>query len=107
MLLIKRGNSDFGALQNWRSEADGELFYYLFDILWLDGYDLKPLSLIERRKILKTLKLPSNNLRISEGFEESGIQLFESVKKLGLEGIIAKTKRVPIMKITEHGNGSR
>jgi len=92
VVINKTGNSDFGALQNWRSEADGELFYYIFDILWLDGYDLKPLSLMERRTILKTLKLSSNNLRISEGFEESGIRLFESVKKLGLEGIIAKNK---------------
>jgi bifunctional non-homologous end joining protein LigD len=90
VVINKTGNSDFGALQNWRSEADGELYYYIFDILWLEGYDLKPLPLVERRKILKTLKLPSDNLRISEGFEESGIQLFESVKKLGLEGIIAK-----------------
>ena len=92
VVINETGNSDFGALQNWRSEADGELFYYIFDILWLDGYDLKSLSLMDRRKILKTLKLPSNNLRISEGFEESGIRLFESVKKLGLEGIIAKNK---------------
>ncbi len=57
VVINKTGSSDFGALQNWRSEADGELFYYIFDILWLDGYDLKPLSLMERRKILKTLKL--------------------------------------------------
>ncbi len=92
VVINKTGNSDFGALQNWRSEADGELFYYIFDILWLDGYDLKSLSLMERRKILKRLKLPSINLRISEGFEESGIRLFESVKELGLEGIIAKNK---------------
>ncbi|HZZ75286.1 MAG TPA: non-homologous end-joining DNA ligase, partial [Puia sp.] len=92
VVINKTGHSDFGALQNWRSEADGELFYFIFDILWLDGYDLKPLSLMERRKILKTLKLSSNNLRISDGFEESGIGLFESVKKLGLEGIIAKNK---------------
>ena len=79
-------------MQNWRSEADGELFYYIFDILWLDGHDLKSLPLTERGEILKTLKLSSDNLRISEGFEESGIQFFESAKKLGLEGIIAKKK---------------
>ncbi|HLA58764.1 MAG TPA: DNA ligase D [Puia sp.] len=92
VVINKTGNSDFGALQNWRSEADGELFYYIFDILWYEGYDLKPLSLMERRKILKSLKFSSENLRISEGFEESGIHLFESAKKLGLEGIIAKNK---------------
>ncbi len=92
VVIDKTGNSDFGALQNWRSETDGELFYYIFDILWLEGHDLKPLPLMERRKILKTIELPSENFRFSEGFEESGIQLFKSVKKLGLEGIIAKNK---------------
>ncbi|HEY2649805.1 MAG TPA: non-homologous end-joining DNA ligase, partial [Puia sp.] len=92
VVINKTGNSDFGALQNWRSEADGELFYYIFDVLWLDGYNLEMLPLAERMKILKTLKLPSDNLRISNGFEESGIQLFEHAKKLGLEGIIAKNK---------------
>jgi bifunctional non-homologous end joining protein LigD len=92
VVINNAGNSDFGALQNWRSEADGELLYYIFDILWLDGRDLKSLPLVERLTILKKLKLPSENLRISEGFDESGIHLFESAKKLGLEGIIAKRK---------------
>src|SRR5258705_11045239 len=65
VVINKTGNSDFGALQNWRSEADGELFYYIFDILWHNGYDLTPLPLMERRKILKTLTFSSINLRIS------------------------------------------
>src|SRR5215212_866018 len=37
VVLNDAGVSDFGALQNWRSEADGDLYYYVFDILWLDG----------------------------------------------------------------------
>src|SRR3954453_15758930 len=81
VVINKTGNSDFGSLQNWRSEADGELFYYIFDILWMDGYNLETLPLTARMEVLKTLKFPSENLRISKGFEESGIQLFESVKK--------------------------
>jgi bifunctional non-homologous end joining protein LigD len=92
VVINESGSSNFGALQNWRSEADGELIFYIFDILWLDGHDLRLLPLMERRNILKTLKIPSENIRISEGFEESGIHLFESVKKMGLEGIIAKNK---------------
>ena len=90
VVINENGISNFGALQNWRSEADGELIYYLFDILWIDGHDLRELHLAERRMILQNLSLPSENIRISEGFEESGIQLFNSVKKMGLEGIIAK-----------------
>ena len=90
VVINENGISNFGALQNWRSEADGELIYYLFDILWIDGHDLRELPLAERRMILQNLSLPSENIRISEGFEESGIHLFNSVKKMGLEGIIAK-----------------
>src|SRR5690606_17100691 len=36
----EKGIADFSALQNWRSEADGELLYYVFDVLWLDGKNL-------------------------------------------------------------------
>lgn len=53
VVINKTGNSDFGALQNWRSEADGELFYYIFDILWLDGYNLKSLPSWKEGKFLR------------------------------------------------------
>jgi bifunctional non-homologous end joining protein LigD len=93
VVVNENGVSNFGALQNWRSEADGELVYYIFDILWLDGYDLREIPLTDRREILKSLTLPSEIMRLSEGFANEGIRFFESVKKLGLEGIIAKKKQ--------------
>ena len=37
VVLNERGQSNFGNLQNWRSEADGELVYYVFDVLWYNG----------------------------------------------------------------------
>ena len=84
------GISNFGDLQNWRSEADGELHYYVFDILWLNGKNLLQLPLSERRAILEA-NIPKNSLiRLSNTFEESGIEFFEAAKKMGLEGIIAK-----------------
>ncbi len=90
VVLDEKGISDFGNLQNWRSEEDGELNYYIFDILWLDGNDLTQTSLAERKAILVKL-IPENNvLKISRSFDESGISFFETAKKLGLEGIIAK-----------------
>src|SRR5207244_2271281 len=52
-----KGVSNFGALQNWRSEADGDLIYYVFDMLWLNGKDLTQLPLYQRRELLKA-KLP-------------------------------------------------
>jgi bifunctional non-homologous end joining protein LigD len=90
VVIDEKGVSNFGALQNWRSETDGELIFYIFDILWLEGHDLRSLPLIQRKNILKTMIPPSESIRLSESFGESGIQFFNSVKKLGLEGIIAK-----------------
>src|SRR5690606_13617271 len=48
VVIGKDGKADFGALQNWRSEADGELLYYAFDLLWHNGTDLMGLPLLER-----------------------------------------------------------
>ena len=86
----ENGVSNFGALQNWRSEKDGELLYYVFDILWLDHYDLTQLPLERRQEILKKI-IPGNGIvKLSQSFNHSGIAFFESAKKLGLEGIMAK-----------------
>ncbi|HUM46060.1 MAG TPA: DNA ligase D [Chitinophagales bacterium] len=90
VVLDEDGKSNFGALQNWRSEADGEIYFYVFDLLWLNGKNLMQLPLSERRSILKQI-MPENGLiRFSESFALSGIEFFESAKKIGLEGIMAK-----------------
>src|SRR5436190_1276663 len=90
VVLNEKGISNFGSLQNWRSEADGSLFYYVFDIIWLNGYDLKSLPLTKRREILKD-NLPNENIiRFSENFETSAIEFLETASKMGMEGIMAK-----------------
>jgi bifunctional non-homologous end joining protein LigD len=91
VVVNSRGISDFGALQNWRSEADGILMYYLFDILWLDGNDLTSLPLLQRREILRSL-VPADHelIRYSEAFEDKATEFFKVAREMGLEGIIAK-----------------
>jgi bifunctional non-homologous end joining protein LigD len=90
VVLDENGKSNFGALQNWRSEADGKIYFYVFDLLWMNGKDLMQIPLSERRNILKQI-IPENNIiRFSENFEVSGIEFFETVKKIGLEGMMAK-----------------
>jgi len=84
------GISSFGGLQNWRSEADGELLYYVFDVLWLDGKDLTQLPLWQRKIILHSVIPPNGTVRFSKSFEEEGQEFFSIAAKLGLEGIIAK-----------------
>jgi bifunctional non-homologous end joining protein LigD len=90
IVINDKGISDFGGLQQWRSEADGELIFYLFDILWLEGYDLMQLSLAERKEILNSIAPQSNIIRLSESFQTGATDFFEVAKKLHLEGIIAK-----------------
>jgi bifunctional non-homologous end joining protein LigD len=89
-VLDESGVPDFNALQEWRSEADGQLVYYLFDILWLDGYDLTETPLEERREVLKNILPPTDVIRLSETFAVTGTDFFELADKMGLEGIIAK-----------------
>lgn len=90
VVIDNKGISDFGALQNWRSEADGALVYYVFDILWLDGKDLTQLTLEVRRNILKTVLPESDMIRVSETFSATGTEFYKIANKMGLEGIMAK-----------------
>jgi len=90
VVIDEKGQSSFSRLQNWRSEADGQLIYYLFDILWLEGKDLMELPLVERRDLLKSLAPEEGILRISDNFQTSGKEFFAAAQKMGLEGIIAK-----------------
>lgn len=91
LVLNDKGVSDFGALQNWRSEADGNLVYYVFDILWYEGKNLMGLPLKQRQAILSVV-LPTNDDRIrqSKVFDTGGIEFFNAAERIGLEGIIAK-----------------
>ncbi len=84
------GTTSFGKLQHWRSEADGDLAFYVFDILWYDGRDLKPLPLSERKAILAKLLPKSRVIRSGYSVASRGIEFFEAAKALGMEGIIAK-----------------
>lgn len=93
IVINKKGRADFAALQEWRSEADGDLRYYLFDLLWLEGIDMTSLPLTERREALKEL-IPANSELIifSADFNATGTTFFKQAQKLGLEGIMAKKK---------------
>lgn len=89
-VVNEKGIAHFGSLQNWRSEADGELVYYVFDILWLDGHDLTGLSLVERRALLKPLVPASGIIRFSETFESSATEFLAVAAQMGMEGVMAK-----------------
>ncbi|NEU10143.1 DNA ligase D [Flavihumibacter sp. R14] len=91
LVINDKGISNFGNLQNWRSEADGELIFYVFDLLWYDGKSLMDLPLIERQVVLKEI-LPTDDdrIRLSKVFHAKGTDFFQAAERMGLEGIIAK-----------------
>jgi len=84
------GVSNFGQLQNWRSEADGRLLYYVFDILWLNGYSLMNLPLQQRREKLLEIIPVHPLIRISQTFATSGTEFFNAARNMQLEGMMAK-----------------
>lgn len=90
MVMDNEGLPHFELLQNWRRDPAGHLYYYVFDILWCDGRDLRNMPLIERKKILQSV-IPSGSLiRYSDHIETRGELLFDEMRKKGLEGIVAK-----------------
>ncbi len=90
VVVSDEGLSNFGQLQNWRSEADGELKYYVFDLLWLEGYSLLDLPLYQRREKLKEVIPEHQIIHISQTFEATGTEFFEVASQMNLEGIMAK-----------------
>jgi bifunctional non-homologous end joining protein LigD len=93
----EEGKSHFQRLQNsLKSKKDTGLVYYVFDILYLDGRDLRKLPLLERKKILKeVLKKSRENIVLSEHFETSAADFFAVSCEHQLEGIISKQGDAP------------
>ena len=65
--------------------------YYAFDIIWLNGRDLRDLPLLERKKILRTV-IPRKSSWIGcvSYVDRGALELFELIKKQDLEGLVAK-----------------
>lgn len=95
VVLDATGRSSFQALQNLkRSHAQRPpVFYYVFDLLHLDGRDLTSLPLVERKAALETLLQGSDPpLRFSPALEAAPAKVWREIRRLGLEGVIAKRR---------------
>ena len=74
------------------ANADVPVLYYAFDLLYLDGYDLRKLPLEERKQKLESSIVSGDSLRYSDHYEQQGKALFEMARQKGLEGILAKRR---------------
>jgi bifunctional non-homologous end joining protein LigD len=96
--LDENGVPSFQLLQNRmgfsKSAANGnkaqKLSFFAFDLLYLDGYDLRRAALLDRRQLLMQILGPHDRVRYSEHFTGKGAELLQAVKARGLEGIVAK-----------------
>lgn len=102
VVLDERGASDFGALQKAlggrggkRSAAQAVL--YAFDLLYLNGQDLRAMPLSDRRELLEDMLSlqPHGSIRLSEEIVADGAALLKQACAMGLEGIIAKRRSAP------------
>lgn len=71
--------------------ADIPVMYYVFDLLYLDGYDLRRVSLEERKALLAKITSGEGPVRYSDHFPQ-GRALFDVARQKGLEGILAKRR---------------
>jgi bifunctional non-homologous end joining protein LigD len=94
----KDGHTNFSALQEAISEGRGEFGYYLFDLLEIDGKDLRKRPLLERKKALRQLLAgvpKSGPLFYSDHIEGHGDRAFSHACDLKLEGIVSKEANAP------------
>jgi bifunctional non-homologous end joining protein LigD len=82
---IRKGGRRTGARRELR------VVYYIFDLIHLDGYDLRRVALEQRKQALSTIVSPGELVRYSDHFPQ-GLALFDVARKKGLEGILAKKR---------------
>jgi bifunctional non-homologous end joining protein LigD len=94
-----QGQSDFSELQaDLKAGRTDRLVYYVFDLLYLDGVDLRRRPLVERKAALERLLEgvpPDGVVRYSAHLEEPGSTVFRQACRMTLEGIISKRRDAP------------
>lgn len=84
------GKPNFQLLQQIGENPDLKLVYQVFDLLWLNGHSTKELPLIQRKELLKDALVETERIKFCDHIEEKGIDFFNQLKKIKLEGMIAK-----------------
>lgn len=95
IVIDDNGLPNFQLLQNaFDNSKTQKIIYYVFDLPFHDGHDLRDVSLVERRALLQALleKAPSEVVRYSDTFEANGGDVVASACQIGLEGVIGKRK---------------
>jgi bifunctional non-homologous end joining protein LigD len=85
------GTTDFSVLQNELKGKSTRIVLIAFDLLYLNGYDLRKLPLTERKAHLKKI-IAGTEIQFSESFALDGSEMFKYACKVGLEGVVSKVR---------------
>lgn len=88
-----RGVSDFATLRNSIAGAPERLAFVAFDLLHLDGRDMRKMPTIDRRAALERLIPDAGPIQFSQSFEGDPARIFASIEAMGLEGMVSKLAR--------------
>jgi bifunctional non-homologous end joining protein LigD len=88
------GTTDFSVLQNELKGKSTKIVMVAFDLLYLNGYDLRKLPLVERKSHLKKL-IAKTDIQFSDTFEIDGGEMYKHACSVGLEGVVSKVCDAP------------
>jgi len=86
----EHGKPSFQLLQQIGDNPDLALTYQVFDLLWLNGHSTEELPLLQRKELLKEALVETDVIKYCDHIPEKGIDFFNQMKKMQLEGMIAK-----------------
>jgi ATP-dependent DNA ligase len=92
VVLNEAGLSDFGALRKAINRRQQDLYFVAFDLLHLDGHDLRDMALEDRREILHHLIQPDSHIQFSEPMPGEAKAIYQLIDQAGLEGMVSKRR---------------
>ncbi|TPL98794.1 ATP-dependent DNA ligase [Mesorhizobium sp. B2-3-10] len=84
------GLSDFAALRSSITRRPEDLYLVTFDLLYLNGHDLRDMPVEDRREILSSMIPAGGHIQFSEPMPGDALSLFHLVGEAGVEGLVSK-----------------
>jgi bifunctional non-homologous end joining protein LigD len=103
-VAFDRGQTSFARLAQ-RGHRRVAVFYYVFDVLWLDGFNVRTLSLRARKRLLRDTLSTGGRLRLSTHRNSAGEAMFDHACRQGWEGVVAKRADGPYRQTRSRDSG--
>ena len=92
VVLNDAGLSDFAELRKAITQRQHDLYFVVFDLLHLNGHDLRDMTLDERREILESMIPADSRIQFSQALPGDARAIFHLVDQAGLEGVVSKRR---------------